>query len=343
MYHFNCGSCIPLRPYPKCDGSSQPHECETEITFAPTFASALIVSPSRSRFIVSLPKEEKVKTAENADKNESSCFRRKCSTCLSKLREKTDHEAAYEIDSESSEGKINASTRGLSPRTEKVSHDRTKGAAEGDQIILNRDGIKWRDYKTNKRTKCPLTDYCSLITSNYPPSLSFNQSRNPFSCGLTEVPRLSASFSNSSLCSFVNLAGISTLISTNWSPRGISYEHAAHLCLSYERLSRLRSRGNFQFLIAIQCWHLHFRTQDGLRNIDIKVQQNIILAAFEELMRLTSSTRNRLPFGPPNTPGPPSPFKRICVPTSTPAGICTFFLMTFRSSPPRGRCGRATK
>src|SRR6188474_2378487 len=42
---------------------------------------------------------------------------------------------------------------------------------------------------------------------------------------------------------------------------------------------------NFQFFIAIQGWNFNVRAQDSLRNIDIQVQENIVLAALEELMR----------------------------------------------------------
>jgi hypothetical protein len=76
-----------------------------------------------------------------------------------------------------------------------------------------------------------------------------------------------------------------------------------------------------------------FRAQDGLRHIDIEIQQNIILAAFEEFMRLHIQHEEQTSLRTAILARRPSPFKRICVPTSTPAGICTFFLTFLRSKP----------
>src|SRR6266540_1758933 len=54
--------------------------------------------------------------------------------------------------------------------------------------------------------------------------------------------------------------------------------------LEMKDFSGLSPRWDFQFFIAIECWNFNFRAKHSLRNIDVKVQQNIILAAFEELM-----------------------------------------------------------
>ena len=102
-----------------------------------------------------------------------------------------------------------------------------------------------------------------------------------------------------------------------------------------EDLAGLSPAGNFQLLIAVQCRHFDLRTQHCLCDIDIQVQQNIILATLEELMRLDVQNKEQgFRCGPPKAPGPPSPAKRICVPVSTPGGICTFFVTRFRSNPP---------
>src|SRR5512146_1047645 len=49
----------------------------------------------------------------------------------------------------------------------------------------------------------------------HPPKVSFSQSRKPFSLGLTVLPSVSASFSNSSRCSLLSLEGMSTLMMTS--------------------------------------------------------------------------------------------------------------------------------
>ncbi len=97
---------------------------------------------------------------------------------------------------------------------------------------------------------------------------------------------------------------------------------------------RLGAGRDFQFLIAIQSGDFHFRAESSLGNIDIQVQNNIVLAALEELMRFDIQHQEQTSIGPPKAPGPPSPARRICVPASTPAGICTFFLTVLRSRPP---------
>ena len=51
-----------------------------------------------------------------------------------------------------------------------------------------------------------------------------------------------------------------------------------------EDLARLRPRGDLQLLIAVQCWNVDLRAERRLGNIDIQIQKDVVLAAFEELM-----------------------------------------------------------
>src|SRR5918993_386834 len=52
-----------------------------------------------------------------------------------------------------------------------------------------------------------------------------------------------------------------------------------------KNLARLGASRNLQFLIALQSRHVHLCAQHSLSHIDIQIQDNIILAAFEKLMR----------------------------------------------------------
>ena len=56
------------------------------------------------------------------------------------------------------------------------------------------------------------------------------------------------------------------------------------LILDVKDLTWLRTSGNFQLLIAINRGHIDLRAERRLRDIDIKVQDNVIVAALEELV-----------------------------------------------------------
>jgi hypothetical protein len=93
------------------------------------------------------------------------------------------------------------------------------------------------------------------------------------SCGLTSVPRLSASFSISSRCSLVRRLGISHSLTA----------HPQHL-------AGLGSTWNLEDRRAIHCWYFHLCTQGCLGNIDIKVEQDIIFPPVEKPMFVYTDT-----------------------------------------------------
>jgi len=93
---------------------------------APMFSKALTVSPSRSRFIVSLPNEEKVVKPPRMPKKTSA-------RVSGKLGEQTDHETTDQVDRQRAVGKINALAGGLRPRAEQIAGDRSQRAAEGNE------------------------------------------------------------------------------------------------------------------------------------------------------------------------------------------------------------------
>src|SRR4026207_2580689 len=100
--------------------------------------------------------------------------------------------------------------RKMSPYPQEISHHR------GSRIIKE----NWKANLINKESGLVRSLRQHLLSAwNYPPNASFNQSKNPFSCGLTLVPRLSANCSNNWRCSFVNLVGIATFTITSSSPR----------------------------------------------------------------------------------------------------------------------------
>ena len=53
-----------------------------------------------------------------------------------------------------------------------------------------------------------------------------------------------------------------------------------------KHLARLCARGDFQFLITFQSGNFNFGAQRGLRNVNIKIQEDVILTALEEFMWL---------------------------------------------------------
>ncbi len=58
------------------------------------------------------------------------------------------------------------------------------------------------------------------------------------------------------------------------------------LSAQVEDLARLRARGNLQLLVAVEGRHIHIRAEGGLGHVDVEVEQDVVLAALEELMRL---------------------------------------------------------
>ena len=83
-----------------------------------------------------------------------------------------------------------------------------------NESVLYTYGLSDQDYCHEPISSQKDPKSSSLGVHCQPPSASFNQSRNPFSLGLTVVLKVVANCSNNSRCSFVSLEGISTLTIT---------------------------------------------------------------------------------------------------------------------------------
>lgn len=85
------------------------------ITFAPTFAKAFNVVPSRSRLIVSFPKAEKVVNRPESRSEQKLSTQTSMPCVLRQVVKKTDYKAANQVDGKCAIWKVNAFADDLGP------------------------------------------------------------------------------------------------------------------------------------------------------------------------------------------------------------------------------------
>jgi len=74
---------------------------------------------------------------------------------------------------------------------------------------------------------------------------------------------------------------------------------------------------------AVHGGDLNLVAQRGLRHVDRHFEDNIVFMPLEEFVRLDVQHDVEIAGGPCRCPGSPSPFSRICIPSSTPGGTET--------------------
>jgi hypothetical protein len=125
------------RPFDRTRQSASPN-----ITFAPTFAKALNVSPSRNKFIVSFPNEENVvKPPSRPTKIKAPGLRCERAARFCNLGEKADHETPNEVDCQRSIRKVNTFAERLSPCAENVTGNRTSAPPMATYITDKSEGM----------------------------------------------------------------------------------------------------------------------------------------------------------------------------------------------------------
>ena len=145
--------------------------------------------------------------------------------------------------------------------------------------------------KLQLQTRCPCGANHQGVPALLLPTIPLKATRCPnskklFSCGRTSLPRVRASCSKSLRCSAVRRLGTSTLTTTIWSPRPLPRRCGTPLPLRVKTLPGCVPAGIARRVVAVDGGHFDLGAQGGLGDVDVQVEQDIILAAAEELVRL---------------------------------------------------------